>query len=51
MNKQTTNQIRREQQKLLLKWHELENLADEIEAVSMKKTTQRSPEFRGGSNC
>lgn len=30
---------------------ELENLADEVEAIIMKKTTQRSPEFRGGANC
>lgn len=30
---------------------EMEDLADGIEAWFMKKTTQRSPEFRGGANC
>lgn len=29
----------------------LELLADEVERWVMKKTTQRSPEFRGGANC
>lgn len=30
---------------------ELEELADDIEAAVMKKTTQRSPEWYGGANC
>lgn len=30
---------------------ELDDLADEILAMVLKKTTQRSPEFRGRANC
>lgn len=32
-------------------WQELEEMADEVLAHIMKKTTQRSPEWSGGTNC
>lgn len=30
---------------------DMEALAEEVERWVMKKTTQRSPEWRGGANC
>lgn len=38
-------------QRLKVLMDELEFVAQEVEAYVMKKTTQRSPEFRGRANC
>lgn len=39
------------QHKLACLYNELDEMATEVEAYVMKKTTQRSPEWRGGANC
>lgn len=51
MTKQEREQLQKVIDRLESVMTEVDAVADTVEAMIMKKTTQRSPEFHGGANC
>ena len=51
MNQKERDQLIIVARKIQTTMGELDELADEILAVVLKKTTQRSPEWSGATNC
>jgi hypothetical protein len=50
MNAKERKQLKLIASKLKVIFDELESMAEEIERHQFKKSTQRSPEWRGGAN-